>query len=126
MTEAVRLDKWLWAARFFKTRMLAKKAIEGGKVHLKGQACKVSQLIRVDDELNMRQGFDEKVVTVTALSEVRGTATQAALLYEETLASKAKRDEAAQMRKLAGIKPPTTRPTKRDRRRIIRFLQQES
>jgi len=124
-TEAVRLDKWLWAARFFKTRMLAKKAIEGGKVHLQGQACKVSQLIRVGDQLEIRQGFDEKVVTVAALSEVRGSASQAALLYEETAASKAKREEAAAMRKLAGLKPPTSRPTKRDRRRIIRFLQQE-
>lgn len=125
MIEAVRLDKWLWAARFFKTRMLAKKAVEGGKVHLQGQACKVSQLIRVGDELNIRQGFDEKIVTVKALSEVRGSAPVAALLYEETPASRAKREEAAQMRKLAGIKAPASRPTKRDRRRIIRFLQQD-
>ena len=123
--ETVRLDKWLWAARFFKTRMLAKKAVEGGKVHLNGQGCKVAQLIRVGDELRVRQGFDEKQMTVKALSEVRGSAAQAALLFEESVESKAKREEGALIRKMSGLKAPASRPTKRDRRRIIRFLQQD-
>jgi ribosome-associated heat shock protein Hsp15 len=106
--------------------MLAKKAIEGGKVRLNDQSCKVSAQVRAGDTLRIRQGFDEKIVTVRALSEVRGTAPQAALLYDETPESKVKRDEAAAMRKLvAGPKQePAGRPTKRDRRRIIKFLSQ--
>src|SRR5688572_21692239 len=103
--------------------MLAKKGIEGGKVHLNGHACKVAQLVRVGDELKIRQGFDEKIVTVRALSEVRGNATDAAILFEETHESKAKREEAAMLRKLSGhTAAPAARPTKRDRRRIIKFL----
>lgn len=123
--ETVRLDKWLWAARFFKTRMLAKKGIEGGKVHLNDDVCKVSQQVKVGDQLRIRQGFDEKIVVVRALSEKRGPAADAAMLFEETLESKAKREEAALMRKFAGPKSaPSGRPTKRDRRKIIRFLEQ--
>jgi len=123
--ETVRLDKWLWAARFFKTRSLCKKAIEGGKVHLGGQSCKVSTLVKVGDQIRVRQGFDEKFVVVLALSDVRGTATDAVKLYEETKESEAIRKEAALMRKLAGqTQVSAGRPTKRDRRRIIRFLEQ--
>jgi ribosome-associated heat shock protein Hsp15 len=103
--------------------MLAKKSVEGGKVRLNGEACKVSAQIRIGDELQIRQGFDEKIVIVRALSEIRGSATSASLLYEETPESKKKREEAALMRKLAGPKPiPGGRPTKRDRRKIIQFL----
>lgn len=123
--ETVRLDKWLWAARFFKTRMLAKKGIEGGKVHANGESCKVSRQVRIGDELKVRQGFDEKTVMVLALSEHRGSAKDAALLFEETKESIATREAAAALRKAAG---PTLvssgRPTKRDRRKIIKFLEQ--
>lgn len=123
--ESVRLDKWLWAARFFKTRMLAKKAIEGGKVHANGEACKVSRQVRVGEELRIRQGFDEKMVVVVALSEIRRTATDAALLYEETKESLQRREEAALMRKAEGPKQAKVgRPTKKDRRKIIKFLEQ--
>lgn len=122
--ETVRLDKWLWAARFFKTRMLAKKGVEGGKVHLNGEACKVSRQVKVGDELRIRQGFDEKIVTVLALSESRGTATQAALLFEETKESLLKRQEAAKLRSLSPKAATEGRPTKRDRRKIIKFLGQ--
>jgi ribosome-associated heat shock protein Hsp15 len=125
--ETVRLDKWLWAARFFKTRSLSKKAVEGGKVHLNGQSCKVSSQLKVGDELKIRQGLDEKQVVVLQLSEIRGSAAVAAQLYDETKESKAAREEAALVRKLAGPKQaPAARPTKRDRRRIIKFLQQDS
>ena len=84
-----RLDKWLWAARFFKTRSLAKAAIDGGKVHLAGQRVKVSKEITIGDTLQIRQGFDEKVVLVRELSDQRRGAPEAQLLYEETADSRA-------------------------------------
>ena len=116
----VRLDKWLWAARFFKTRSLAKAAIEGGKVHLDGQRVKVSKEIAVGDTLQLRQGWDEKVVQVKQLSDQRRGATEAQLLYEETADSVAKREAQAQARKAAGgmIDRPAHRPTKKQRRQI--------
>ena len=119
----VRLDKWLWAARFFKTRSLAKAAIEGGKVHLDGQRVKVSKEIAVGDTLQLRQGWDEKVVQVKQLSDQRRGATEAQLLYEETADSVAKREAQAQARKAAGgmIDRPARRPTKQQRRQIHRF-----
>ena len=101
-TEKLRLDKWLWAARFFKTRSLAKAAIEGGKVHLGGQRVKVSREIQVGDELQIRQGWDEKVIVVEALSDKRRGAPEAQGLYKETEESVKKREEAAAARK-AGI-----------------------
>jgi ribosome-associated heat shock protein Hsp15 len=119
----LRLDKWLWAARFFKTRSLAKAAIEGGKVHLGGQRVKVSREISVGDELHIRQGWDQKVVVVKALSDQRRGAPEAALLYEETADSIAKRETEAAARKAAGgmNDRPAQRPTKKQRRQIHRF-----
>jgi len=116
----VRLDKWLWAARFFKTRSLAKAAIEGGKVHLDGQRVKVSKEITAGDILQIRQGWDEKVVLVKQLSDQRRGAPEAQLLYEETAASLAKREAQAVARKAAGgmIDRPAHRPTKKQRRQI--------
>jgi ribosome-associated heat shock protein Hsp15 len=121
--DKVRLDKWLWAARFFKTRSLAKAAIEGGKVHLGGQRVKVSKEISVGDTLQIRQGWDEKVVLVTSLSDQRRGAPEALLLYEETADSRAKREAEAEARKAAGgmIDRPANRPTKKQRRQIHRF-----
>ncbi|MDR2213235.1 MAG: RNA-binding protein, partial [Pseudomonadales bacterium] len=87
ITQKVRLDKWLWAARFFKTRSLAKAAIEGGKVHCNGERCKSSREVGVGMTLQIRQGWDERTVLVRGVSEQRGGAPQAALLYEETAAS---------------------------------------
>src|SRR5690554_8115120 len=81
---SIRLDKWLWAARFYKTRSLAKAAIEGGKVHYEGQRTKVSKLVEIGATLKVRQGFDEKVIIVKALSDQRRGAPEAQLLYEET------------------------------------------
>ncbi len=124
--DKLRLDKWLWAARFFKTRSLAKAAIEGGKVHLDGQRVKVSREIQVGDTLQVRQGWDEKVVEVLALSDQRRGAPEAQLLYRETDDSIAKREAAAAARKAAGgmIDRPATRPTKKQRRQIHRFKQE--
>jgi ribosome-associated heat shock protein Hsp15 len=122
-TGKLRLDKWLWAARFFKTRSLAKAAIEGGKVRLDGQRVKVSKEISVGDTLQVRQGWDEKVVVVQALSDQRRGAPEAQALYRETEESMGKREAEAAARKAAGgmIERPAHRPTKKQRRQIHRF-----
>jgi ribosome-associated heat shock protein Hsp15 len=119
----VRLDKWLWAARFFKTRSLAKAAIDGGKVQLEGKRVKVSKEIAIGDTLQLRQGWDEKVVLVKQLSDQRRGAPEAELLYEETADSLAKREADAAARKAAGgmIDRPAHRPDKQQRRQIHRF-----
>ncbi|MBF8721250.1 MULTISPECIES: RNA-binding S4 domain-containing protein [Pseudomonas] len=117
--DKVRLDKWLWAARFYKTRALAKAAIESGKVHCRGERCKPGKEPRVGDEFVLRTGFDERTVVVKALSGVRRGAPEAQALYEETQESVRKREQAAEMRK-AGAMGITTdgRPTKKQRRQI--------
>ena len=118
----VRLDKWLWAARFYKTRSIAKQAIEGGKVQCDGSRAKPGKEVAVGMELRLRQGFDEKTVTVTALSEQRQSAALAQQLYVETPDSIAARQRNAEMRRLqpAHLQTPG-RPTKRDRRLIHQF-----
>ena len=120
--DKVRLDKWLWAARFYKTRALAKTAIESGKVHCRGERCKPSKEPRLGDEFEIRTGFDERTVVVKALSAVRRGAPEAQELYEETAQSIAKREQAAAMRK-AGAMGITTdgRPTKKQRRQLFQF-----
>ena len=120
--EKICLDKWLWAARFYKTRALAKAAIESGKVHHRGERCKPGKEPRVGDELQIRIGFDEKTVVVQALSSVRRGAPEAQALYAETEASVAKRENAAAMRK-AGATGMTTdgKPSKKQRRDLFKF-----
>ena len=122
-TEKVRLDKWLWAARFFKTRSLAKQAIEGGKVHCNGARSKSSREIEIGTVLEIRRGWDELTVVVKALSDKRGSAPQAVLLYEETPESMEKRKlEAEKRRSMRAANPFNEgRPTKKDRRQIHRF-----
>ena len=120
--DKVRIDKWLWAARFFKTRSLAKQAIEGGKVHCQGQKVKASKEVTVDMLLTIRQGFDRKEVAIKQLSEQRRGAPEAALLYQETDASQVQREQDKQARGLAGQAAyPSERPTKKQRRQIHRF-----
>ena len=121
--DKARIDKWLWAARFFKTRHMAKKAIDGGKVHCAGQRVKPSKEIAVGDVLDIRQGFDVKEVRVTALDDRRRGAAEAALLYEETAASSARREKLAAERKagLGGFLPSDHKPSKKERREIHRF-----
>lgn len=120
--DKVRLDKWLWAARFFKTRNLAKTAIEGGKVHAQGVRCKPSKDVRVGEELSIRTGYEERTIIVQALSDVRRGAPQAQALYQETEQSIAKREEAAVLRKAGGLGLLTDgRPTKKQRRQIHQF-----
>ena len=120
----LRLDKWLWAARFYKTRSLAKQAIDGGKVSCEGSRCKPGKEIEVGMEIRLRQGFDEKTVIVRALSEQRRGAPEAQLLYEETAASIEARLELAAQRKAGpSFGPPSGKPNKKDRRLIHRFKQ---
>ncbi|MEI2831602.1 RNA-binding S4 domain-containing protein [Pseudomonas mosselii] len=117
--DKVRLDKWLWAARFYKTRALAKAAIESGKVHCRGERCKPGKEPRVGDEFLLRTGFDERTVVVKALSVVRGGAPEAQLLYEETAESVKRREQAAEMRKAGALGMTTDgRPNKKQRRQI--------
>lgn len=120
----VRLDKWLWAARFYKTRAVAKQAIEGGKVHCQGSRTKPSKEIEVGTVITLRQGFDEKIVIVKAISDQRRGAPEAQLLYEETEESIKKREDLALQRKSQPSHWPTPgRPTKKQRRQIHRFKQ---
>jgi len=122
--ESMRIDKWLWAARFFKTRSIAKAAIEGGKVHHNGERVKVSKEIRVGMELTIQQGFDRKTVKVLSLSAVRGPAPMTQQLYEETEVSIARRELIASQRKLHNLARPDHRPSKKDRRQISKFKQE--
>lgn len=117
----VRLDKWLWAARFYKTRGLSSEAIDKGHVRLNGLPVKPAREVKPGDTLELRIGPDTRTIVVRALSNVRGPAPAAALLYEETAASLLQRSQAAEQRRLApepGHGQTTGRPTKRDRRQI--------
>ncbi|MDB6062630.1 MAG: RNA-binding protein [Verrucomicrobiaceae bacterium] len=121
---SVRLDKWLWAARFFKTRSLAKQAIEGGKVRYNGERSKVSKEVEIGAKLNVRQGWDDVEIDVIALSDQRGPAPQARLLYAETAQSVERREKAGAERKAQNAGMPSTpdRPNKKQRRMIHRFI----
>ena len=121
--EAMRIDKWLWAARFFKTRSIAKAAIEGGKVHHNNERVKVSKDVRVGMELTIQQGFDRKTIVIKALSAIRGAAPIAQQLYAETEVSIARRELLATQRKLHNLARPEHRPSKKDRRQISKFKQ---
>ena len=120
----VRVDKWLWAARFFKTRSLAADAIGGGKVLVAGERVKPATLLQIGDEVRLRMGPYENVIIVRAVSERRGPATVAATLYEETAQSQAARTKLAEQLRMAPaafVFEDKGRPTKRDRREIERL-----
>lgn len=120
--EKVRLDKWLWAARFYKTRALAKAAIESGKVHCRGERCKPGKEPRIGDEYQLRTGFDDRTVVVLALSDVRRGAPEAQRLYAETEESIARREQAAALRKAGALGVSTDgKPTKKQRRQLFQF-----
>ncbi len=135
MAERVRLDRWLWAARFFKTRAQAKAAIEGGKVdfHLDGSVDagrtakpKVSKEISVGDVLTIRRGWAAETVTVEALAERRGSATVARQLYRESERSLLAREAEVARRRMerAGLRLPEKRPSKRDRRELKKLKEE--
>ena len=121
--DRVRLDKWLWAARFFKTRALAKDAVEGGKVRYNTQRCKPGKLMEVGAELSIRLGWQEKIVVVDNISDRRRGAAEASVLYHETEDSIKKHEDLVLQRKALQTSqlPPARRPSKKDRRDIDRF-----
>jgi ribosome-associated heat shock protein Hsp15 len=121
--EPIRIDKWLWAARFFKTRSLAAEAVTGGKVEVNGARAKPSRIMRLGDKLRIHRGPYEWTVVVKAVAKLRGPAPEAQTLYEETEESIRKRELAAAQLKLE--RPPefhsAGRPSKKDRRAVLRF-----
>ena len=106
-TSGVRLDKWLWAARFYKTRSIAKEMIDGGKVHYQGLRVKPSKEVALNATIRLRQGEHEKTVIVTEISDKRGNATRASELYQETTESITEREQTAEQRKLQQRRPET-------------------
>ncbi|MBW5890638.1 ribosome-associated heat shock protein Hsp15 [Pectobacterium polaris] len=121
--DAVRLDKWLWAARFYKTRAMAREMIDGGKVHYNGQRGKPSKQVELNAEIKLRQGNDERTVVILAVSGQRRSATEAQALYQETAASIEKREKLSQARKMNALTMPhpDRRPDKKERRDLIKF-----
>ncbi len=123
--DRVRIDKWLWAARFFKTRSLATEAVDGGKVEVNGERAKPAKLIKPGDEVRLRVGPYEHVLVVKALGERRGPASVAQGLYEETEASRAEREKLSSQLKMAPaafVYEEKGRPTKKDRRELAKFI----
>jgi ribosome-associated heat shock protein Hsp15 len=121
--DKVRIDKWLWAARFYKTRSLAKSAIEGGKVHIDGQKSKPSRMLELGLILHIRQGDTSKTVEVMGLSEHRRGAPEAELLYRESQESIELREKtSAERSAFYGSTPASVRPNKKQRRQIHRFV----
>ncbi len=121
--EKIRLDKWLWATRFFKTRALASKAVSGGKVHLDGQRVKPSRPVKINDCYQLLRGHERFEIIVRQLSGKRGPASIAQTMYVETRDSIAKREVEAEKRKLAAMQRPHSdyRPNKQERRKIRQF-----
>lgn len=122
-TDPVRVDKWLWAARFFKTRSLASEAVEGGKVQVNGDRAKPAKVVRPGDEIRLRMGPYEHILAVQGTAERRGSAPEAQRLYTETAASREAREKLHwQLTKAApALDPGPGRPTKRDRRILDKF-----
>jgi ribosome-associated heat shock protein Hsp15 len=122
--DRVRIDKWLWAARFFKTRSLATDAVTGGKVEVNGEGAKPAKLVKIGDTVRLRLGPYEHMLVIRALGERRGSATAAQALYDETPESRAARERLAEQHRLAraGMSfDEPTKPSKRDRRDIERL-----
>lgn len=124
--DSVRLDKWLWAARFYKTRTLAREMIDGGKVHYNGQRAKPSKIVEIGAMLKLRQGSDEKEIEILALSAQRRSAPIAQQLYRETEESIKKREQIALARKANALSMPhpDRRPNKKERRDLLKFKHQ--
>jgi len=123
MDSSVRLDKWLWAARFFKTRSVAREAVSGGKVHLNGNRAKPGRSLDIGDELRIQRGEDEYTITIVELTTRRGPAAIARTLYEESEENRTRREQLAEERKMEhrNSVARVRRPDKRERRKIVRF-----
>ncbi|MCT7654326.1 ribosome-associated heat shock protein Hsp15 [Oceanimonas sp. NS1] len=124
-TDSVRLDKWLWAARFYKTRGLAREMIDGGKVHYNGQRTKPGKPVEIGAVIRLRQGHDEREVVVQALSDKRGKAELAQQLYRETPESIEQRQRNSEARRLSSqfAPSPERRPDKKERRTLLKIKQ---
>lgn len=125
VNNTIRLDKWLWAARFYKTRTIAKEMIDGGKVHYNSQRTKPNKNVEIGALINLRQGNEEKEVVVLSLSEQRRGAAEAQLLYQETQTSIEKRERLAAIRRnsISGLYTER-RPNKKERRDLLKFKYQ--
>jgi ribosome-associated heat shock protein Hsp15 len=125
---AIRLDKWLWAARFYKTRAIARDMVDGGKVHYNGQRGKPSKAVEIGAEIKLRQGNDDRTVIVTALTAQRRGAADAQQLYEETAASIENREKVALARKMNALTMPhpDRRPDKKERRTLLKFKSEQA
>jgi len=123
-----RLDKWLWAARFFKTRSLAAEAVNGGKVHLNGERAKSSRNVKAGDQLQITRGKYEFIITVEGINKTRRPATEAQQLYIESQASIQKRQELSLSLKILNANSPYSdkRPNKKQRRQIVKFKRAEN
>lgn len=124
---SVRIDKWLWAARFFKTRSIAAKAVNGGKVHLNGNRVKAARSVAINDQMVISKGTLEFHITVLGVSQYRRPAKEAQLLYIESEESIKAREEQRDLRRMAnaGYFAPSTKPSKRDRRKIKSFTRRD-
>jgi ribosome-associated heat shock protein Hsp15 len=118
----IRTDKWLWAARFYKTRAQAKDALDGGKVKVNGVRTKPAKEIKIGDLVEFKAGWDDRAVVVRTLSDIRRGANDAALLFEETEVSLQNRETARLKRATLGPMSKSARPTKKDRRQIHRLV----
>ncbi|WP_369309375.1 ribosome-associated heat shock protein Hsp15 [Providencia rettgeri] len=126
--EPVRLDKWLWAARFYKTRSLAREMIDGGKVHYNGQRTKPGKIVELHALVKLRQGNDERTIEIIEISSQRRGAPEAQLLYRETAESIEQREKIAAARKMNALTMPhpERRPDKKERRTLLKFKQTNS
>ncbi|HHR6046235.1 TPA: ribosome-associated heat shock protein Hsp15 [Providencia alcalifaciens] len=126
--EQVRLDKWLWVARFYKTRSIAREMIDGGKVHYNGQRSKPGKIVELGAMIKLRQGNDERTIEVLEISSQRKGAPEAQLLYRETVESLNQREKMAMARKMNALTMPhpDRRPDKKERRTLLKFKQTNS
>ena len=125
--DEIRIDKWLWASRFFKTRVLASNAVNGGKVHLNGQRVKAGRLVKIGDVLSIQKNYDLYEVTITGINKTRRPAKEARLSYDESEQSRLKREQEQKIKKLASATRPVPKrkPGKREREQLKNFKQNQ-
>ena len=127
MAEELRIDKWLWTSRFFKTRSLATQAVNGGKVHLNGQRVKAGRMVKIGNTLSIQKSSDLYEIIILGISQTRRPAKEACLLYEESEQSRLKREREHEIKKLASATRPVPRrkPDKREREQLRNFKQKQ-
>ena len=125
--DGIRIDKWLWTSRFFKTRPLASHAVNGGKVHLNGQRVKAGRLVKIGDSLSIQKDSDFYEVTITGINKTRRPAKEASLTYQESEKSRLKREQEQEIKKLASATRPVPKrkPGKREREQLRNFKQNQ-